>query len=326
MSKAQFQLLCIGNAIVDVIAPCEDEFLTTHGIEKASMTLIDEPRAEFLYNSMTGATTTSGGSAANTAAGFGSFGGRGAYLGRVRDDRLGRIYAEDMERVGVAFPSTRVKDGPATGRSMILVTPDGERSMNTFLGAAAEFNEDDVLEDAVKDSSILYMEGYLFDRDEAKSAYLKASEVAHKADRLVSLTLSDSFCVHRHREDFARLIERQVDILFANQDELMAQVETDDLNDAIAAIREKCALAAITRSEAGSIIIAGDDTITVPPIAVDRVVDSTGAGDQYAAGFLYGLSQNMDLAECGRLASLAASEVISHIGPRPAVALSELAA
>ena len=326
MSKAQFELLCIGNAIVDVIAPCEEAFLRSHDIEKGSMTLIDETRAEALYSTMDGATVTSGGSAANTAAGFGSFGGNGAYLGRVRDDRLGRIYAEDMQDVGVAFPSPRIKDGPATGRSMIFVTPDGQRSMNTFLGAAAEFGESDVIEATVKNSSILYMEGYLFDRDEAKAAYLKASEIAHQADRMVSLTLSDSFCVHRHRDDFNRLIERQVDILFANEHELMAQMQTETLDDAIAAIRDQCSLAAITRSEQGSLVIAGDEIITIPPQSVDRVADSTGAGDQYAAGFLFGLSRSMDLAECGRLASLAASEVISHIGPRPEMPLSELAA
>lgn len=326
MSNPTYALTCIGNAIVDVIAPCDDAFLQNYNIEKGSMTLIDEPRVQELYSAMRQSTQTSGGSAANTAAGFGSFGGKGAYLGRVKDDIPGGIYKTDMDACGIAFPSPASQDGPETGRSFIFVTPDGERSMNTFLGAASLFGEDDVVEDVIANSAITYMEGYLFDRDAAKAAYLKASQIAHKAGQQVSLTLSDSFCVARHRGDFAKLIADQVDILFANEDEIMAQMQTDTLEDAINAVRDLCAITAITRSEHGSIIIAGSDTFTVAAQPANKVIDTTGAGDQYAAGFLYGLSQNMDLPQCGKLASIAAAEVISHIGPRPEVKLSTLAA
>lgn len=326
MSNNLYDLTCIGNAIVDVIAPCDEMFIKTYNIEKGAMTLIDEARVQELYAAMRESTQTSGGSAANTAAGFGSFGGKGAYLGRIKDDIPGQIYAKDMAACAIAFPSPMSADGPATGRSMIFVTPDGQRSMNTFLGAASLFGEADVVEETVATSAITYMEGYLFDRDEAKAAFYKAAEIAHNAGQQVSLTLSDSFCVNRHRHDFAKLIHDQVDILFANEEELLAQIETDNLDEALQAIAGQCRIAAITRSDKGSVIVA-DGTITpIEAAPVVQVIDSTGAGDQYAAGFLYGLSQNIPLAECGRLASLAASEVISHIGPRPASDLSVLKA
>lgn len=321
----QFDVTGIGNAIIDVIAPCEPEFLDQYNIERGAMTLIDQDRARELYAAMNAPTAVSGGSAANTMAGFASFGGRGNYIGLVAQDELGDVFSSDIKNIGTHFETTRYNGSLETARSFIFVTPDGERSMNTFLGACTELGEEHIDEVLIANSAITYMEGYLFDKDAAKSAFRKSAALARKNGRRVSLTLSDSFCVNRHRTDFLDLIRRDIDILFANEDELTALYQTDDLNTAIDAVREHCSIAAITRSEKGSVIIDGDETITITAEPVTRVIDSTGAGDQYAAGFLYGLSTGKSLSVCGIYASRAAAEVISHIGPRPQIPYATLA-
>lgn len=322
----RFDLTTIGNALVDVLAPATDEFIAgqaAFGMHKGGMTLIDEPRAVELYALMNPGTEMSGGSAGNTIAGFASFGGKGAYIGKVAKDQLGEVFKHDMIAQGVHFDTTPLAVGPATGRCLILVTPDGNRTMNTYLGAAVEFSESDVDEEIVADSAVTYLEGYLFDRDLAKAAYRFASKVAHDAGRMVSLTLSDSFCVDRHRADFVDLVKGHTDILFANEDEIKSLFETEDFDAAVAAVRGQCKIAAITRSEKGSVIVTADEIIEVKAEPVSKVVDTTGAGDQYAAGFLYGFTQGMDLAACGRLGSLAAAEVIGHMGPRPGVSYAD---
>lgn len=325
MSETRFDVVGLGNAIVDVIAPVEDAFLETWDIRKNGMTLIDEPRAEALTDAGKGK-EMSGGSGANTIAGVASFGGRAAYIGKVADDRLGEVFRADMVAGGVPFDTAPLTDGPATARSIIFVTPDGARSMNTFLGASVEFSADDVDEAVVADGAILYLEGYLFDKDAAKTAFVRAAEVAARARRKVALTLSDNFCVDRHRESFHHLIRGHVDILFANEEELLSLYETRDFEAAVAALREAGTLAAVTRSEKGSIVISDGETTAVPAEPVDRVVDTTGAGDQYAAGFLYGYARGAALTDCARLGAIAAAEVISHYGPRPETPYAELAA
>lgn len=320
----QFDVTGIGNAIVDVIAPCEDAFLKEMNIERGAMTLIDQARARELYAAMGPATEVSGGSAANTMAGFASFGGKGTYLGLVANDQLGDVFAHDAQAIGLTYRTPRYTLGLETARCYIFVTPDGERSMNTFLGASSEFSEDQIDEDFIANSAITYMEGYLFDKDPAKAGFKKAAQIAHRADRQVALTLSDSFCVHRHRDDFIDLIQKDIDILFANEDELMALYETDTFEEAVEMVRGQCAIAAVTRSEKGSVIIRGGETVTINAEPVSKVVDTTGAGDQYAAGFLFGLTQQRNLADCGRLGSKAAAEVISHIGPRPQMSYAAL--
>lgn len=315
----RFDLTGIGNAIIDVIAPCDDQFLIDFGIEKGSMTLIDQSRATALGAAQIDAVTTAGGSAANTMVGFSSFGGRGNYIGLVARDDLGNAFANDTKKLGLSFDTPRYQGDLATAQCYIFVTPDGERSMNTYLGACAELNETHIDDFQIAESSITYMEGYLFDKDPAKAAFKKSAEIARKNNRQVSLTLSDSFCVHRHRADFLDLIQADIDILFANEDELMALFQTNDLDEAIASIRGLCSIAAVTRSAKGSLIVHGGETITIPANPIDHVADSTGAGDQYAAGFLYGLSTQKDLKTCGHYASLAAAEVITHVGPRPLI-------
>lgn len=314
----------IGNAIIDVIAHCEEDFLKEMGIERGAMSLIDQNRARLLYGAMGPATEISGGSAANTMAGFASFGGRGAYIGLVANDQFGDIFEHDVKAMGLTYQTPRYTLGLETARSYIFVSEGGERSMNTFLGASSELSETHIDEELIENAAITYMEGYLFDKDPAKAGFKKAAAIAHKAGKQVSLTLSDSFCVNRHREDFAALIQKDVDILFANEDELKALYETDNFTDALATVRGQCALAAVTRSERGSVIVRGEETVTVKAEPVTKVVDTTGAGDQYAAGFLYGLIRNRPLAECGRLGSIAAAEVISHIGPRPQTSYADL--
>lgn len=324
-SVPQYDLTTIGNALVDVLAPATEEFIAgqaVHGMQKGGMTLIDEPRAVELYGLMNPGTEMSGGSAGNTIAGFASFGGRGAYIGKVADDQLGAVFKHDMTAQGVHYDIPPLVGGAATGRCLILVTPDGNRTMNTYLGAAVEFGAADVDEAVVAASRVTYLEGYLFDREPAKSAYRHASKIAHEAGRMVSLTLSDSFCVDRHRADFLDLVKNHTDILFANEAEITALFETNDFDAAIAAIRGQCAIAAVTRGEKGSVIVTPDALIEIKAEPVAKVVDTTGAGDQYAAGFLYGFTQGMDFAACGRLGSLAAAEIISHMGPRPALAYS----
>lgn len=325
MTAALYDVVGLGNAIVDVISKQDDDFLAKWSINKDAMNLIEEDRADLLTQASIDALETSGGSGANTIAGIASFGGRAAYIGKVADDRLGGVFKTDMEKVGVPFPTSPLMDGPATARSIIFVTPDGKRSMNTFLGASVEFSPSDVDRDTVEAGAILYLEGYLFDKEAAKAAFVHAAEIAHAAGRKVSLTLSDSFCVDRHRDSFRQLIRTQVDILFANEEELLSLYETRDFDAAIEQLRSETGLAAVTRGEKGSVIIGDGDPIAVPAEPVSKVVDTTGAGDQYAAGFLFGVSRDLPLATCARLGHIAAAEVISHYGPRPEAALSTLA-
>lgn len=325
MTSHRFDVVGLGNAIVDVISQTDDAFLQEWGIQKDNMSLIEEARADALTKASKNALETSGGSGANTIAGIASLGGKAAYIGKVSDDRLGDVFRSDMQRIGVPFDTSPLTGGPATARSIIFVTPDGARSMNTYLGASVEFSPEDVSEDMVRDGGILYLEGYLFDKDDAKAAFVHAAEIAHAAGRKVSLTLSDSFCVDRHRESFRQLVRTQVDILFANEAELLSLYQTEDFDEAIDLLRADNALAAVTRSEKGSVVIGDGDPIAVPAELVDKVVDTTGAGDQYAAGFLFGYARGLPLATCARLGHIAAAEVISHYGPRPETPLSELA-
>jgi sugar/nucleoside kinase (ribokinase family) len=321
----QIDVLTIGNAIVDVIAKVDENFITAEQLVKGSMNLIDEDRAESLYGHMGPATEISGGSAGNTAAGVASFGGHAAYFGKVRDDQLGAIYRHDMRSLGVRFDSAAASDGPATARSFILVTPDGERTMNTYLGACVNLDERDVDAEIVKASAVTYMEGYLYDKPAAMTAFRAAAKISQAAGRLTSITLSDSFCVERHRDAFLDLIRTSIDIVFANETEIKALYKTQSFSGAIDAARLDCPLVVVTRSEKGSVIVKGQDTIEVPAHPVKTVVDVTGAGDLYAAGFLFGHTSGKPLAHCARLGSLAAAEVISHVGARPEVNLATLA-
>lgn len=325
MSQTRYDVVGLGNAIVDVISQTNDGFLAEWGIIKNNMNLIEADRADALTKASQDALETSGGSGANTIAGIASFGGSAAYIGKVADDRLGKVFRDDMAKAGAPFETSPLIGGEATARSIIFVTPDGARSMNTYLGASVEFSPEDVETETVQAGAILYLEGYLFDKEAAKAAFVHAAEIAHAAGRKVSLTLSDSFCVDRHRASFKQLIKSQVDILFANEEELLSLYETSDFDAAVAALREDTALAAITRSEKGSVVIGEGDPIAVPAEHVEKVVDTTGAGDQYAAGFLYGVARDLPLATCARLGHIAAAEVISHYGPRPETPFSDLA-
>lgn len=317
----KFDVLTIGNAIVDVIAQVDEDFVIRERLVKGSMNLIDEARAEQLYAAMTHATEISGGSAGNTAAGVASFGGKAAYIGKVKSDKLGDIYRQDMRGIGVAFNSLAASDGPATARSFILVTPDAERTMNTYLGACVNLSPADVDAALVKASAVTYMEGYLWDKPEAKAAFRLAAQIARAAGNLTSITLSDSFCVERHRDSFLDLIRNHIDIVFANENEIKSLYQTQNFDGAVTAIRKDCALAALTRSEKGSLIVTPSDCVEVNAHAVSQIVDVTGAGDLYASGFLFGHTRGMDLGRCAELGSLAAAEVISHTGARPLVNL-----
>nr|WP_321362099.1 adenosine kinase [uncultured Hyphomonas sp.] len=325
MTDVRFDVVGLGNAIVDVLSRADDAFLAEWGILKNAMNLIEEPRAHELTSVAREPLYTSGGSGANTIAGLASFGASAAYIGKVADDELGAQFKREMEAGGVPFPTPPLTDGPATARSIIFVTEDGHRSMNTFLGASVMFSREDVDEAVVKDGGILYLEGYLFDKDEAKEAFAYAAEIARSAGRKVALTLSDRFCVDRHRPSFLQLVRNNVDILFANEEELLALYETDDFDAAMAALQADTAVAAVTRSEKGSVVLGDGEPIVVEAVPVKEVVDTTGAGDQYAAGFLFGMSRGLPLATCARLGHIAAAEVISHFGPRPAVSYKVLA-
>jgi sugar/nucleoside kinase (ribokinase family) len=313
-----YDVLCIGNAIVDIIAQCDDAFLETNGIVKGAMNLIDARRAELLYSRMGPAIEASGGSAGNTAAGIASFGGRAAYFGKVARDHLGGIFTHDIRAQGVAF-DTRPLDGePPTARSMIFVTPDGERSMNTYLGACVELGPDDVEAAKASGAKVTYFEGYLWDPPLAKEAIRRTAGLAHDAGREVAMTLSDSFCVDRYRDEFLDLMRSgAVDIVFANASEIKSLYQTSSFDDAVALIRKDCKLAAVTRSEHGSVIVRGAETVTVEAASIRELIDTTGAGDLYASGFLHGYTQGLDLKHCGDLGSLAAGLVIQQIGPRP---------
>jgi sugar/nucleoside kinase (ribokinase family) len=320
----RFDVLGIGNALVDVLSHEEHEFVERMGLNRATMTLIDEDRAHQLYDAMGPGVEISGGSAANTIVGLASFGARAAYVGKVRDDQLGEVFAHDIQSMGVHFDCRHASDGASTGRCLIVVTPDAQRTMNTYLGASAYLGPEDVDPDLVGSAQIVYLEGYLWDRPEAKDAYRKAARIAHDSGNEVSLTLSDPFCVERHRAEWLQLVEDEVDVLFANEAEICALYETD-FDDALQYVRRHCKVAALTRSEHGSVVVSGDEVHVVPAHPVPRLVDTTGAGDLYASGFLFGYTQGRTLADAARLGSLAASEVISHLGARPEVRLAELA-
>ncbi|CAN5341771.1 adenosine kinase [soil metagenome] len=323
MPAPRIDVLGIGNAIVDVFARVEEGFLGEHGLTKGMMRLVEEDVAEALYAQMGPATQVSGGSCANTMAGIASLGGKGAYFGKVKADQLGEIFAHDMKAQGVRFDSPQAKEGPATARSFILVTPDGERTMNTFLGACVNLGPADIDPAIVADAQVTYMEGYLWDKPSAKEAFKLAAKLAHEAGRKTALTLSDSFCVDRHRESFLDLIRNGIDILFANEKEIKSLYQTDRFSEALKAARRDCDIAVLTRSEAGCVVARGDEMHTIPSHYVKHVVDATGAGDLFAAGFLYGYTNGKDLVESARLGALAAAEVISHIGARPEVKLRD---
>lgn len=319
-----YDVCAIGNALVDVIADADDAFLGAQGIAKGGMTLIDARRADDLYDKIGAAVEMSGGSAGNTVAGIASFGGTPAYMGKVKNDQLGAIFRHDMKAQGVHFATIPAMSGSSTGRCIILVTPDAQRSMNTYLGAAVEFSSHDIEADIIKNAQVTYMEGYLFDPPEAKKAFRHAANIARMAGRKVALTLSDSFCVERHRDEFLALIQNDIDILFANEHELNTLYQTTHIDQAIAAVRQHTDIAVTTRSAEGAIITAGAATHQIAAAPVAKVVDTTGAGDLFAAGFLYGLTHGHAMGEAGRLGALAAAEVISHYGPRPQTRLSAL--
>ncbi len=320
-----YDVAAIGNAIVDVIAPSSEDFLADEGLAKGGMMLIDEARAEQLYSRMAAGIEASGGSAANSMAGVASLGGRAAYIGKVAADGLGKVFAHDIGAIGVTYDTAPLASGAATARCLINVTPDGQRTMATFLGASVHLTPDDVDAALIEGSKITYLEGYLFDPHEARRAFAKAAGLARASGRLIALSLSDAFVVDRHREALLGFIDSEVDVLLANESELTSLFQTEDFDAAARALRGRARLAAVTRGEKGSVVIAGDEILSVDAAPVEKVVDTTGAGDQYAAGFLLGLASGRPLAICGRLGSLAAAEVISHYGPRPQVSLKDLA-
>jgi sugar/nucleoside kinase (ribokinase family) len=326
MNEPSLDVVGLGNAIVDVIAHADDAFLIRHGLDKGAMRLIDEPTAERLYGEMGPGLECSGGSAANTMVALASLGGRAGYVGRVKGDLLGAVFAHDIRAAGVTFRSRSAADGAATARCLILVTPDAQRTMNTFLGASTDFGPGDVDAGLIESAKVTYLEGYLWDKPAAKEAFRHALRQAHQAGRKVALTLSDSFCVDRHRAEFRALIEHDIDILFANEAEIRSLYQVDDFDRALQAVRGHCELAALTRSEKGSIVVRGDEIHVVDAAPVVRVVDTTGAGDFYAAGFLHGLTHGFDLARCGRLGALSAAEVLGHFGARPETPLAPLVA
>jgi sugar/nucleoside kinase (ribokinase family) len=326
MTAATLDVVGIGNAIVDVIAHSDDAFLAQQGLNKGGMALIDTARAEALYAVMGPGIESSGGSAGNTMAGIASLGGVGAYIGKVRNDELGDVFRHDMTAIGVRFITAPATSGPPTARCLILVTPDAQRTMNTFLGACIDLGPEDVDPEIIAAAQVTYLEGYLFDPPRAKEAFRKAAGLAHAAGRRVSLSLSDPFCVGRHREEFRDLVTNHVDVLFANESEICSLYETDDFDAALAQVRGHCEIAALTRSEKGSVVVTGDHTHLIEAARVEKVVDTTGAGDLYASGFLFGLTHGRDLTTCGKLGSLCAGEVISHFGARPDTPLKTLAA
>lgn len=326
MSAAGYDVLGLGNAIVDIIAQTDDDFLASEHLAKGTMALIDQSRADYLYSVMGPAMTISGGSAANTIVGAASLGLRTAFIGKVGADELGKVFAHDIRAIGVHFDTPAASVGPATARCFVLVTPDGERTMNTFLGACQGLTSMDVDRNIVSASKILYLEGYLWDPPKAKEAFVKAADIAHAANRKVALTLSDSFCVDRYRTEFINLIQNgTIDVLFANQQELKALYGTTDVDFALNSIRQENILAVVTRSEHGSLVVDRQETLAFPAYAVTNLVDTTGAGDLFAAGFLAGMARSQDYATCAHLGALAASEVIQHIGARPQCSLIDLA-
>lgn len=323
-SDPTLDVVAIGSAIVDVLARTTDEFIVEHGLVKGSMELVDLATSDALYADLSTAMEASGGSAANTAAGLASLGGRAGFIGKVANDQLGKVFTHDITAVGVTSSTTVATEGPATARCLVMVTPDAERTMCTYLGAAGTLEADDVDVELVASAAVLYAEGYLWDAPPAKKALERAFDAAHAAGRRTAFTLSDPFCVDRFREEFVELIDERIDLVFANQYELCSLFEVDDLDLAVEQARAHPATWAVTRSEQGSIVFAGGERFDVPISPVAEVVDTTGAGDLYAAGFLYGYTRDLPLTRCARIGSLAAAEVISHVGARPLVPLAEL--
>jgi sugar/nucleoside kinase (ribokinase family) len=326
MTAVRYDVLGLGNAIVDVITRADDAFLATHDMRKGGMALIDEARAAQIYDAMGPAVEISGGSAANTIVGAAGFGARAAFVGKIKDDQLGAAFAHDIRAANVDFDTPPAADGPSTGRCYVLVTPDGERTMNTYLGAAQDLHPRDIDPEMVAGAAITYLEGYLWDPAHAKEAFVKAASIAHEAKRMVALTLSDAFCVDRWRDEFLHLLRSgTVDLLFANEKELQSLYQTSDFDAALAALRADARLAVVTRSAKGCVVVEGAHTIASPAFPVARVVDTTGAGDLFAAGFLFGLARGASHEKAARLGALAAAEVIAHIGARPEASLETLA-
>jgi sugar/nucleoside kinase (ribokinase family) len=324
MSETRYDVIGIGNAIVDIVARTDNAFLESEGLVKGAMSLIEAERAAELYEKIDQAVECSGGSAANTIAGLASLGGRGAFVGKVRDDQLGEVFRHDINAAGVSFKTAAATSGAETATSMVLVTPDAQRTMQTYLGACVGLGPDDIDEDEIASAQVTYLEGYLWDPPAAKQAFVKAADAAHAAGRDVSLSLSDPFCVDRHRDDFLDLAENHVDILFANEDEVISLYQVDNFDQALQAVRRHCRVVALTRSAKGSVVVSGDEVHIVDAEPIDSVVDTTGAGDAYAAGFLFGLTRGDNLATAARIGGIAAAEVISHMGARPEVQLSTL--
>jgi sugar/nucleoside kinase (ribokinase family) len=326
MSSPRFDVTAIGNAIVDVLARADDALLARHNLAKGAMSLIDGETAERLYGVMGPGTEKSGGSAGNTAAVIAALGGRVAYIGKVADDQLGQVFSHDIRAIGVTYDTAPLKGGLPTARSLIFITPDAQRTMQTYLGATTQLGPEDVNMDYITSSKVVYLEGYLWDQPRAKKAMRDAAVKAQQAGVKVSLTLSDAFCVARFRDEFLELAEKHVDILFANESEILSLYQVDTFDDALQRVRRHCEIAALTRSEKGSVILNGDEVHIIDAEKGVKVVDTTGAGDAYAGGFLYGYTQGLDLVTCGRLGGLMAAEVISHLGPRPEADLKKLAA
>jgi adenosine kinase len=324
--SSTFDVLALGNAIVDVLAPVDDDFIVAQGLRRGGMQLVDEARALALYDAMGATTIISGGSAANTVAGLASFGNTAAFVGKVRNDEAGHAFTHDIKAVGVHFATPAATEGPSTARCLVLVTPDGQRTMNTYLGACQNLTVADLDAAAIKAAKVLYLEGYLWDPPHAKKAFVEAAKISHAAGRQVALTLSDTFCVDRYRDEFLGLIrDGVVDIVFANESELHALFQTADFDVALAALRQEKVLAAVTRSEKGAVILCSGELVAVPAAPIDRLVDTTGAGDLFAAGFLAGFTRGHQLDHCARLGALAAAEIIQHFGARPEVSLARLA-
>ena len=315
--QPEYDLVGIGNALVDVVAQTDDAFLDSNELSKGGMMLVDTDQSSALYDRMPPGTESSGGSCANTMAGFAALGGNGAYIGKVRDDQFGTVFRHDMQALGCAFDTAAATDGPATGRCLVLVTPDAQRTMCTFLGAACLLTPDDLDKDVIRNGRVTYMEGYLFDQPPAQAAFIEAAETAHAAGREVSITLSDGFCVDRHRDAFRDLVEHHVDVLFANEVEICSLYQVDGFDDALQQVRGHCKVACLTRSEKGAVIVSGDEVHVIDAAPVSKVLDTTGAGDQYAAGFLYGYTRGMDLQTSGKIGAITAAEVIQHYGARP---------
>ncbi|MEC7303324.1 MAG: adenosine kinase [Pseudomonadota bacterium] len=321
---SEYDLVGIGNAMVDVLATVDDAFLEEQTLDKGAMTLVNIDRANEIYAKMPPAQEVSGGSCGNTMAGFASLGGKGVFIGKVRDDQLGDVFRRDMKSIGVDFFTPATTEGPQTGSCLVLITPDAQRTMCTYLGAASNLTPKDIDKDIIQAAKVVYMEGYLFDPPDAQDAFVEAADLAHDAGQKVSITLSDPFCVDRHRHAFQMLVADHTDILFGNEEEIKSLYQVDDFDAALQQVRGHCEIACLTRSSKGSVILSGDEVHIIDPMPLDLVVDTTGAGDQFAAGFLYGYTQGMDLRKCGEIATLTATEVISHVGARPDVNLKEL--